>query len=176
METIEWLLEEKDPSARYFTLTRLLEEPEESPAVRETRKRILESGPAAYILARQNPAGYWDAPEKFYTAKYTGTVWQVLMLAELGAPGDDPRIRKACEFILDAAQDREGGGFSMKRSARNGGGLPGEVIPCLTGNMAWSLLRFGMGGDPRVQKAVDWICRYQRSDDGNTRPPAGPPL
>jgi hypothetical protein len=30
-----------------------------------------------------------------YIAKYTGTVWQLIVLAELGADGGDERLRRA---------------------------------------------------------------------------------
>jgi hypothetical protein len=49
------------------------------------------------------------------------------------------------------------------------------VIPCLTGNMVWSLLRLGYRGDERVDSAVDWIAKYQRFDDGVADPPVGWP-
>jgi hypothetical protein len=37
------------------------------------------------ILAKQNDGGYWKEPHRFYTAKYKATVWQLMILAELGA-------------------------------------------------------------------------------------------
>ncbi len=55
----------------------------------------------------------------------------------------------------------------MQRSARGVGGLPGQVIPCLTGNMVWSLGRLGYVGDQRWLRGVEWIARYQRYDDGD---------
>jgi hypothetical protein len=38
----------------------------------------------------------------------------------------------------------------MHYGAKTGGGRHSEVIPCLTGNMVWSLIRFGYMDDPRV--------------------------
>jgi hypothetical protein len=49
---------------------------------------------------------------------------------------------------------------------KSGGGTPAKVIPCLTGNMIWSLIRFGYLNDPRIQKGIEWITKYQRFDDG----------
>jgi len=46
-----------------------------------------------------------------YTAKYTGTVWQLIILAELGADGGDERLRRACEAIL--VRSRAGGVISL---------------------------------------------------------------
>jgi hypothetical protein len=161
-----WLLENDNPSVRYFTLTDILEKLENDPEVNKAKKEIMESGVAPNILAQQKNEDHWGVPTTFYTAKYKGTVWQLLILAELGADGKDGRIRKACEFILENSQDRESGGFSPWLSVNTGGGRHAGVIPCLTGNMIWSLIRFGYFSDPRVQRGIDWIVKYQRFDDG----------
>jgi hypothetical protein len=94
-----------------------------------------------------------------------------MMLAEHHADGSDERVRRACEFILSSSQDLASGGFSQKRAKRAGGGIPSEVIPCLTGNMVWSLLRFGYLGDERVERGIDWLTRCLRFDDGDSSPP-----
>jgi hypothetical protein len=92
-------------------------------------------------------------------------VWTLIVLAELKADEKDERIRKACEFILENSQDQESGGFPYL-SAKFGGGDHNKVLPCLTGNMVWSLIRFGYLEDHRVQNGINWIVRYQRFDDG----------
>jgi hypothetical protein len=161
-----WLLENDNPSVRYFTLTDILEKQENDPEVIKARKEIMESGLAPKILAQQKNGDHWGVPTTFYTAKYKGTVWQLLILAELGADGKDERIRKTCEFILENSQDRESSGFSPWLSAKSGGGRYAGVIPCLTGNMIWSLIRFGYLSDPRIKRGIDWIVKYQRFDDG----------
>jgi len=84
----------------------------------------------------------------------------------------DERIKKACEFVFDNSQDIESGGFPMHRNKKTGGGRHSEVLPCLTGNMVWSLMRLGYADDPRVQRGINWITRYQRFDDAVTNPPA----
>jgi len=56
-----------------------------------------------------------------------------------------------------------------------GGGKHKRVIPCLTGNMVWSLIRLGYLDDPRVQRGIDWITTYQRFDDGASEAPKGWP-
>jgi hypothetical protein len=168
----DWLLEEDDPSVRYFTLTRILDLPEKHQNVRKARQRIMEIGVVPAILAKQQPGGNWEDPRAFYTGKYRSTVWQLIILAELGAAGDDPRVKRACEFVLDRSQDRTSGGFAVHTAERTGGGRATEVIPCLTGNMVWSLRRFGYARDKRVQRGVDWLAEYLRFDDGETRPPA----
>jgi hypothetical protein len=162
----DWLLEKNNPSVRYFTLTEILDKSEDEPEVKETKKEIMTVGIVPAILSRQNDEGYWETAGGFYTKKYNGTVWQLIILAELGADGGNERIRKACEFILKNSQDTESGGFSMHASAKTGGGRHSEIIPCLTGNMIRSLIRLGNLEDSRVQCGINWIVKYQRFDDG----------
>jgi len=130
-----WLLEKDNPSVRYFTLTDILDMPPDSPDTTDVRREIMETGVVPRILAKQEDGGYWGVPEDFYIrSKYKGTVWQLIVLAELGADGSDERIHKACEFILENSQDRSSGGFSIQGTPKNGGNHS-AVIPCLTGNM-----------------------------------------
>jgi hypothetical protein len=169
----DWLLETENPSVRYFTLKCLLGRDQTDGELQAARRAIMASPAVQVILDQQHPDGYWLKPAQYYTGKYRSTVWQLLILAELGADPADARIQKACDFILTQAQHRESGGFAEK-GGRNGGNA-GLVLPCLTGNMAWVLLRFGLAADPRVQAAVDWITTYQRFDDGIATAPQGWP-
>ena len=162
----DWLLEKNNPSVRYFTLKYILKKPENDLELQETKLEIMKAGLVPAILAKQKKEGYWEIPEKFYTAKYKGTVWQILILTELGADITNINIKKACEFILNYSQDPESGGFAHSTSVRTGGGRHSEVIPCLTGNMVWSLIRLGYLDDSRVERGINWITRYQRFDDG----------
>lgn len=75
----------------------------------------------------------------------------------------------------DDAQDRESGGFAFDRARSTGGGRHSEVIPCLTGNLVWALVTFGMLDDPRVRRGIDWITTYQRFDTGDGPRPTGWP-
>ena len=171
----EWLLEEGNPSVRYLTLIDILDKPTNDPEVIKAKADIMQIGIVPQILAKQEEGGYWDNPEKFYNAKYKGTVWQLIILAEHVADRNNERIRKACEFILENSQDRESNGFSMHRSVKLGGGRHSEVIPCLTGNMVFSLIKFGYLNDPRVQNGINWITTYQRFDDVIENTPKGWP-
>jgi hypothetical protein len=171
----DWLLEKSNPSVRYFTLRDILEKSENDPEVKETKQDIMMTGLVPAILAKQKKEGYWENPERFYTEKYKGTAWQLLILAELGADGKNNHIKRACEFILENSQDKESAGFAHSASAKKGGGRHNEVIPCLTGNMLWSFIRLGYLNDPRVQRGIKWITTYQRFDDGIKESPKGWP-
>ena len=170
---IDWLLEENNPSVRYFALTHLLGNPETDCDVMQSKENIMKTGLVPEILKNQHDDGTWEAPHRFYTAKYKGTVWQLIILAELGADGKNWRIKNACEFILKNSQHPESGGFCSRSTPR--GGNPERVSPCLTGNMVFSLIRLGYYNDVRVQKGIDWITTYQRFDDGIEKSPEGWP-
>jgi hypothetical protein len=174
-DSADWLLEEDNPSVRYFTLSQLLDRPETDNEVKEAKKAIMNVGIVPKILAKMNEDGYWEAPTVFYSAKYKGTSWQLIILAELAADPTDKRIKKACEFILQNSQHHESRGFSMARAEKTGGGRQSGVIPCLTGNMVYSLIRLGYLEDPRVQAGIRWITTYQRFDDGDEPAPKGWP-
>ena len=162
---IDWLLEDDNPSVKYYTLIDLLGKPVNEKDVLTAKEQIMKTGVVPKILEKQESDGYWGIPEKFYRDKYKGTVWTLMVLAELFADGNDKRIKNSCEFILNYSQDKLSGGFSYDIT-KKGGGLPSGVIPCLTGNMVWSLIRLGHLDDPRIQKGIQWITKYQRFDDG----------
>jgi hypothetical protein len=174
-DLIAWLLEGDDPSLRYYTLTELLGEAAEGGEAAAARRDIMSRGAVPLILAAQGDDDHWEGRDRFYNAKYRGTVWQLLILAELGADGADERVRRGCEAILRDAQDPESGGFAIDRAKKTGGGLHSRVIPCLTGNLVFSLVRLGMLDDPRVQAAIDWLTTYSRFDDGDVAAPTGWP-
>jgi hypothetical protein len=156
------LLQEDNPSVRYLALKDLLGKGERNSEVSEARARIMDYGPVPKILAKQNEDGSWGAPENFYSkSKYKGTVWNLIVLAELRADPEDARVRAACEFVLRWSQEMSTGGFSVRGNETRGGQKSG-VICCLTGNMVFSLSRLGYARDPRVIKAFDWITTYQR--------------
>jgi hypothetical protein len=171
----DWLLETDNPSVRYFTLTDILDKPETHTEVVAAKNEIMRIGIVPKILGKQSDQGCWEAPDRFYTAKYKGTVWQLIILAELGADGSDERIKKACEFILENSHDHESGGFSVWHSVKAGGGRHSGVVPCLTGNMVWSLIKLGFFGDSWVERGINWITTYQRFDDGMEPVPKGWP-
>jgi hypothetical protein len=174
-DPIEWLLEENNPSVRYFTLKDILGKSERNKEVISARKAIMTTSLVPKILEKQKAGGFWGKPEDFYErSKYRGTVWNFIILAEMGSDAKDKRIQNTCEFILKWSQDKKSGGFAHIGSKKNGGYHSG-VIPCLTGNMVWSLIRFGYLNDPRVKKGIKWITSYQRFDDKVKEAPSGWP-
>jgi hypothetical protein len=83
--------------------------------------------------------------------KYNGTMWSIIFLAQLGAAGDDPRIRRACEHLFEYAVAEQGG---LSMDGRNSG-----LIHCLQGNLCAALIDFGYLDDQRLQRALAWLAR-----------------
>jgi hypothetical protein len=173
-DVTEWLLEKSNPSVRYLTLVNLLDKKQTDPEVVQAKAEIMLSGVVPKILGRQ-AEGNWNGPGRFYVDKYKGTVWQLIILAEHEADGGNKQIKDACEYILRYSQDPDSYGFSYHQRGGDSGGRHSEVIPCLTGNMVWSLLKLGYAKDERVQHGVEWITKYQRFDDGTDEKPKGWP-
>lgn len=173
-EVMDWLLEEENSSVRFYTLTDILGRPENDAEAAQTRRNIMRVGMAAAILEKQREACYRETFPRFYHAKYQGLVWQLIVLAELGATLNE-QIEEQCEYLLAHSQEIADGGFAMHAAIKTGGGRASEVVPCLSGNMAYCLLRFGYLSDSRLQKGIDWITRNMHLRDG-ARPdvPIGP--
>ena len=142
-DVVPWLMEPSDPSVRYWTLTRLLGRAEKDPEVIEMRQAIMEHGPAVEILSHYAGRGRWESEKDYYTYKYTSTHWQLLLLAELAADGQDRRIAAACQRMIDEVH-REKNPI---------------VWPCFHGNLVGYLHALGHGQDERVRQFEAELAR-----------------
>ena len=146
---LEWLLESGDIGVKYLAMRDLMKTaPEE---MVEVKKSAHKDGPIATVLDKMHTEGYWEKPGAGYYPKYTGTVWSVILLAQLGAsPEIDPRVATACSYILDNNLT-QGGHLTVN-------GLPSGTADCLQGNLCDSLLELGYN-DPRLDKAFECMAR-----------------
>jgi hypothetical protein len=152
-----WLLDESDPSVRYFTLVDLLDRAEEDADVIAATQAINESEQVRKMLDAQRPQGYWG-PDK---RPYIGVSKELITLEHLGHQGDDERIHKAVSYLFANAQ-MEDGAFTSAEFEKGRRG----VIPCFTANGVHFLLWFGYGDDGRTQKALDYLLRTQLDEGG----------
>jgi len=147
--SVEWLLEPNDIGVRYLAMRDLIEHDENE--LTAARKRAHAEGPIAKVLAKMNKEGYWEQPGAGYYPKYTGTVWSIILLAQLGASIQaDERIATACSYLLEHALTKDG--------HLTVNGLPSGTVDCLQGNLCASLLDLGFE-DLRLDKAFDWMAR-----------------
>lgn len=150
-DVLDWLLEKRDPGIRYLVLRDLLECQPEDKELRSARAEAHMKGPIAVVLAQMEDEGFWVEPGPGYYPKYRGTVWSIILLAQLGASASqDERIGRACAYVLDHALTA-GGQFTAT-------GAPSGTADCLQGNLCAALLDLGYD-DPRLENAFDWMAR-----------------
>ncbi len=147
--SIEWLLEPADIGVSYLALRDLVVTEEKK--LSEAKKKAHNEGPIALVLSKMNREGYWEKPGAGYYPKYTGTVWSIILLAQLGASIEtDVQIATACSYLLEHSLTVNGQ-FTIN-------GLPSATIDCLQGNLCAALLDLGYK-DPRLDKAFEWMAR-----------------
>ena len=153
-DPLPWLLDESDPAVRHLALRGLLDRSEADPEVVRARAAAMQTDPIDSILRAQDAEGWWVRPGHGYGSKYSGTVWNVIFLDQLGADGGDPRVRAACEYVLEHTQAANGGfGCAAQGVGRP---APSSVVQCLNGNLMRALLGFGWLEDERVQRSLAW--------------------
>lgn len=154
-DPLPWLLDRETPAVRHLALRGLADRPADDPDVLEAQAAALRSDPIASILAAQEPEGWWVKPGPGYGPKYTGTVWQLIFLDQLGADHRDPGVVAACEYILAHAQ-ASSGGFGASSVRASAVPPPSQVAHCLNGNLLRALIGLGWLGDERVGWSIAW--------------------
>ena len=120
----------------------------------EVKELIMSQSVIPSIFQKQTPKGTWTdqkTVKKYgaddflvdigYLPTYRGTVWQLIIFAELGADGSDSRIQKACEHVLSRVyrvHDSEGY-FTIDPTLI----ATHSQAPCFVGNMIFSLYKLG---------------------------------
>lgn len=154
-DPLPWLLDEANPAVRHLALRHLLGRGGDDADVRAARDAATRTDPIAAILGAQDPAGWWEKPGAGYGPKYSGTVWSLIFLDQLGADPADTRIRAACAYVL-AHSLAPTGGFGASGSAREAPPPPSTVAHCLNGNLLRAFVGLGWLDDPRVWRAIAW--------------------
>jgi hypothetical protein len=150
-DVVSWLLEKDDPGVRYLALRDLKDLSADDRELRIPRQAAHRQGPIAVLLDAMEDEGYWFKPGPGYSPKYRGTVWSIILLAQLGASvNEDPRVQRACTYLLDHNLCA-GGQFSTSIA-------PSGTIDCLQGNLCWALRELGCD-DPRLTSAFEWLAR-----------------
>lgn len=161
-ETLAWLLEPEDPAVAVLVRRTLLGEPDDAPTAALWARRN-EYAPVAAILEAMREDGSWDTPARDYQ-KYRGSLWQIVLLGELYANGDDERVRRAADYAF-SRQLPDGSWGTNGRAA--------GAIPCLTANVARGLARLGYARDDRVARALAQISGVYRDYGFLACPPGG---
>jgi hypothetical protein len=163
-DALPWLLEPSDPAVRAAAMQRLLDRPADDAEVAEARAAALTVDPIAGILAAQNEAGWWVKPGPGYAPKYSGTVWNLMFLDQLGADPANHRIQRACRYVLTWCPTAAGG-FGATGSHLERNPAPSAALHCLNGNLVHALISFGHLDHPVVRAATDWAARTILGED-----------
>ena len=112
-----------------------------------------------------DPRGFWVKPGPGYAPKYSGTVWNLMFLEQMGADPADERVQAACRYVLDHTTVATGGfGCSGSHLERQPSALQRPPLPEREPDTR-PRSRFGHLDDPRVQAAVDWAARTITGED-----------
>ncbi len=172
---LDWLLEPEEPAMRYLTSRDLLTPRPGERALVGLRAEVPTRGWAAKILSRQTAKTYWATKKTCYGPKFTSTIWQLQVLADLGLTRRDARIGNAVDLWFDRHIARDGGFTPWSRVEgkeyrrihfRHPDRFMKRGHLCTTGNMVRSLIRLGYLRDERVQSAIDWLVDEQYEDGG----------
>lgn len=149
-----------------LVLTDVMGNPPDDKEVRRAAASMVSYGPVALLKEAQRGKGHWPPDNDCYSPKFTSTVWQLILLGEMGVPRT-PWIESAVERFF-AQHQMDDGAFCCPPL---GAFEKVEKEPCLTGNMLTgnmirTLLVFGYGDDPRVKKALGWLPESQFKDGG----------
>lgn len=157
-DPMAWLLEDDDPSIAYFFLSEVLERPGHSLALNDARRRIRASPAVRAILDQQHPDGWWVTPDHLTEPRYTATLWQIYLLAELGMTGQDFRVATAADFVLETFMMPEGDFVLFPGGPAVRWRVPGLLL--------WSLHRLGYGNDERVRLASERLIARALAGQG----------
>jgi len=125
------------------------------------------------ILARQDDSYRWGFDEKqarqrpaymYYSPTFKATLWTLVMLADIKAPTDLPRIKPSMQLITGHFYDPEHGIFRLPDMCR----FP---IPCLNGNMLYLHHYFKTAQPEMLDRTTGFFATYQRFDDGDFKTP-----
>lgn len=167
----QWLLASDEPWTRYRTLVDLLDRPEDDPDVQTARAEMLAHPQVQALIAE---AATWPgyALKRHNDAKHP--LYKFSTLADFGVQAD--AMGTAIEAMM-AHQSAEGVFETQIRLYKRFGGIDGERwtwMACDAPTLLYTLLAFGLGDDPRVQRAVDHLVSVV--DDNGWRCVAAPEL
>ncbi len=157
-EILDWLLEKKNPSVRYYAQKKLLGLDEGAVEVHESKAVIMDSGIVKEIFKEQTPEGHWGSEDDLYLPKYKATTHQLLILAELGATRT-PEIEKAMEHVY-RFQRNSGHFLTLQPKTEKGKDSVVKDGCCYDGNILSYLVHFGYLDDPRTRKLLEFTYGY----------------
>jgi len=179
---VEWLRENASPAVEYLTHRNLLGASGRARQVKDLWRTVEGSADAREIFDKQRDDGSWYAggswanrphymPKDGYSAftpKYVTAVWILPILGDMGFTVDDPRVKKAYDYVL--SYQWPNGLFSRFRApqktqlARTGEQPTNE--PCTFAVFLLALSKVTDGHTDALKASYGWLLRWQRNDGG----------
>jgi len=177
---IKWLLAKGSSPIVYLTHLNLLNREHCTIEMQELWNQVQTSLDSKEIFGKQRENGSWYdggswsynptyMPKSGYTPvspKYVTTAWLLVKLGEMGYTAKDPRIRKACEWMMK--WQWQNGVFSEKKEASQSLKVSPNPSnhPCRMSIQLEALAKVGFGTDPRMRKSWELMLRWRREDKG----------
>lgn len=176
-KNVSWLLSNGSAPVRYLTQRHLLHASVASKAMHALWQEVERSPDVVEMFAKQDQDGSWCSggswsPKPSYTLKsgrdpftpkYVTTVWLLPLLGEIGFTARDPRILKACDFVLSHGYFRAPLLEQLLDAVRKDKSAFG---PCRLTQYMIALGLVGFAADARARKGYEILLRTQREDGG----------
>jgi len=146
---IDWLLEDSNPSVKFYTLKDILGKEAGFPVEDEFKKIILESELVQKILGLRDNAGWWFTEKYSFNPLYKSTFWQLYFLSALGVSRESEEIDKSVRLCVKNMQSATGSFPSTERYTGN--------LICLQGLVLEMLLRFEYCQEDFTERLIDFI-------------------
>lgn len=153
---IKNLLNSRNPSVRYKTITLLLGRDDDDPEVTEVRNLIKSAPMTKALLSIREKDG--TIPVNVYS-KWYGAHWTLYSLAVLDYPPGDKKLKPLVKQVHDWL-------FS-NRHAKNIRDIRGRIRRCASqeANALWSAYKLGLT-EKRTDELAERLCRWQWEDGG----------
>lgn len=163
--TIQWLLEEKEPSIRYRTLVELLDKPFNDTEVVSTKEGVLRSKNVTRLFSRLDENGLFPHKADYY-GNFT-TFNYLYALSELGLNSYDEHIKHIVDWILTPGSDKHEH-FMQKEFQNENAYLldPSNIGSCRQVHFLYTLVKLGFLEDDRVQALINAFVNKSRFDGG----------
>ena len=163
-EVIDWLLEQTNPSIRFWALQHLQNKSINHKDVLEAQEALMHSPVVKAILTAQKPGGHWENPESMYLPKYKATTHSLLIIAELGVK-KTPAVERGLEYIFSC--QRNSGHFLTNRPKTERGRASTVTDGCcLDGNILYYMVHFNYLEDYRVQRLIQFLIEDHSTKNG----------
>jgi hypothetical protein len=161
-DLLQWLLD-GEPWVAYHTRLDLLGQPETDPAVQAARQAML-FHPLVHALAAEVAA--WPGARLTSHKSAGHLLHKLAFLADLGLRADDPGMPPVIAAVLAHASADGPFQVLMNISAHFGGSGQDALtwMLCDAPTIAYSLLRFGLGADPAVQRTAAHLAALGRQN------------